>query len=112
MIALEHVVHAIRRDGERDAQKLEQTADELLSREENIATRIIGTWRAFRPRSKGTQKIVILQIHFDSNSYQAAKSATTNLSEVKKRIGWPIINEAIVVPPSVKRVRNIYQTDR
>ena len=67
MIALEHVVHAIRRDGERDAQKLEQTADELLSREENIATRIIGIWRAFRPRSKGTQKIVILQIHFDSN---------------------------------------------
>ena len=33
MIALEHVVHAIRRDGERDAQKLEQAADVLLSRE-------------------------------------------------------------------------------
>ena len=33
MVALEHVVHSVRCDGERDAQELEQTAHALLSRQ-------------------------------------------------------------------------------
>ena len=58
-----------------------------------------GISKAFRPKSNGVQKIVSLFITDISDLNHAASKATTILSEVRKRTGWPIMMETAVVPP-------------
>ena len=58
-----------------------------------------GFWNIFKPKSNGVQKIVNLVYQQLNINYQAISIATTNLSDVKNRTGWPIKIDAIVVPP-------------
>ena len=65
------------------------------------STRIAGIPNAFKPISNGVQKIVSLSITPIKYMYHATNSATTTLSEVRKRIGCPMHIDASVVPPTI-----------
>lgn len=43
--------------------------------------------------------MVNLLLYYSIKGYQAINIATTNLSDVRKRTGWPIRMDATVVPP-------------